>query len=121
MTAHIRYTARDMLHPATQSTAIIGGVIRELGFAGALMTDDLAMQALTGTPGERAAAALAAGCDVALHCSGVLAETEDVLGSIGPAPAAVVARLRAARDMAAQSALTLDEAALAGERAALLS
>jgi beta-N-acetylhexosaminidase len=121
MTAHIRYTARDMIHPATQSPAIIGGVIRALGFAGVLVTDDLAMQALRGTPGERAAAALAAGCDIALHCSGVLDETADVLAACGLAPDAVLARLRAARAVAGHARTSLNEDALAAERAVLLA
>jgi beta-N-acetylhexosaminidase len=121
MTAHIRYTALDMLHPATQSPAIIGGVIRKLGFQGVLTTDDLAMQALTGTPGERAAASLAAGCDVALHCSGVLADSVDVLRAIAAASPASLARLAAAGAAARQAERALDEPALAAERAALLA
>ena len=50
---------------------VIRGVI---GFDGLLISDDLCMRALAGTPGERARAALAAGCDVVLHCNGDLAE-----------------------------------------------
>jgi beta-N-acetylhexosaminidase len=121
MTAHIRYTAQDAQHPATQSASIIGGIIRGLGFDGVLVTDDLAMQALTGSPGERAAAALAAGCDVALHCSGVLAETADVLGALPDMAARSAARLRAAADMARRAREALDVAALAEERAGLLA
>ncbi len=124
MTAHIRYTARDMLNPATQSHAIVAGIIRAtgagLGFAGVLTTDDLAMGALSGTPGERAARALAAGCDIALHCSGVLAESADVLAGIAEISAAAAARLAAGRRMATEAARELDEAALAAERDALL-
>jgi beta-N-acetylhexosaminidase len=121
MTAHIRYTAQDML-PATHSAAIVGRTIRgAIGFDGVLVTDDLAMQALSGTPGARAAAALAAGCDVALHCSGVLAETRDVLAAIPDATPACLARLDAAWRLAASRRITLDGAALAAERAALLA
>jgi beta-N-acetylhexosaminidase len=121
MTAHIRYTAKDMQNPATQSASIISGVIRALGFNGVLITDDLAMQALSGSPGERAHTALAAGCDIALHCSGVLAETADVLASVPDAPAATLARLAAATVAAGSARIALDADALAGERAALLS
>jgi beta-N-acetylhexosaminidase len=121
MTAHIRYTARDMVFPATQSAAIIGGVIRATGFAGVLITDDLAMQALTGTPGARAAAALAAGCDVALHCSGVLQETRSALAATAEVGPRLAARLRAARAQAELAREALDEVALADERAALLA
>ena len=123
MTAHIRYMKQDM-HPATLSAAIIERVIRApdaIGFAGVLVSDDLAMGALSGTPGERAARAVAAGCDVALHCSGVLAETQDVLGSVPEATQACLDRLAAARRMALAARQVLDGAALASERAALLA
>ena len=84
MTAHVLYPAWDAGRPATISPSVIAAVIRgALGFSGVLVTDDLAMNALRGTPGERAAAAIAAGCDLALHCSGVLADTVDVLSSVG--------------------------------------
>ncbi len=119
MTAHIRYTAQDMENPATLSPALIG-LIRSLGFDGVLTTDDLAMQALTGSPGERAARALAAGCDVALHCSGVLADSADVLESIPPATGAALARLRAGAAQAGAARVKLDVPALTAERAGLL-
>ncbi len=121
MTAHIRYMQQDMIHPATQSAAIISRIIRApeaIGFQGVLVTDDLAMEALTGAPGARAAAALAAGCDVALHCSGVLADSRDVLEAIPEPTASCLARLAAAR--AAVGRVGLDAAALADERAGLL-
>ena len=121
MTAHIRYRTLDM-QPATQSATIIGQVIRgRIGFDGILVSDDLAMQALSGTPGERSARAIAAGCDVALHCSGILDETRDVLASVGPASAATLDRLAAAREMARSLRQALDADALAAERAALLA
>ncbi len=123
MTAHIRYMKQDM-HPATLSAAIIERVIRApdaIGFGGVLVSDDLAMGALSGTAGERAARAVAAGCDVALHCSGVLAETRDVLDSVPEATRACLDRLAAARRMAAAARQVLDADALAAERAALLA
>ena len=121
MTAHIRYTARDMTAPATQSAAIIEGVIRATGFAGVLVTDDLAMHALTGDPGERAAAAVAAGCDVALHCSGVLEESASVLKAVPPLAVRSATRLAAGRAQAAAARQDLDVAGLAEERAVLLA
>jgi beta-N-acetylhexosaminidase len=126
MTAHIRYTARDMLNPATLSPAIVAGIIRAatgggFGFDGVLTTDDLAMGALNGTPGERAARAVAAGCDIALHCSGVLAESADVLAALPEMSATGVARLAAARNLARGAAQPLDEVLLAAERDALLA
>lgn len=88
MTAHIVYDAIDSRAPATTSPTVIAGVIRDqLGFDGLLLSDDLSMGALTGSLGSRTAAALAAGCDVALHCNGdgaemrAVAETAPLLGS----------------------------------------
>ena len=71
MTAHIVYRALDPDRPATTSRTVIEDVIRgAIGFDGLLVSDDLSMEALRGTLGERAAAASAAGCDVLLHCNG---------------------------------------------------
>jgi beta-N-acetylhexosaminidase len=120
MTAHIRYTAQDMTHPATQSPALIR-LIRGLGFHGVLTTDDLAMQALTGSPGARAARALAAGCDIALHCSGVLDESAEVLASIPDITPVARARLDAGRAMADAARVALDIPALTAERESLLA
>jgi beta-N-acetylhexosaminidase len=74
MTAHIVFSAYDPDHPATQSPEMIRVIREEIGFQGLLMTDDLNMQALAGTLGERTRASMAAGCDIALHCKGDMAE-----------------------------------------------
>jgi beta-N-acetylhexosaminidase len=75
MTAHVVYTALDPEHPATTSRKVMDEVIRgHIGFDGLVMSDDLSMRALSGTLQERAEAAFAAGCDVALHCNGRLEE-----------------------------------------------
>lgn len=79
MTAHIVYSCLDNALPATTSATVISTIIRgEIGFDGALMSDDLSMQALSGTIAERTAAALSAGCDLALHCNGDLSEMRQV-------------------------------------------
>ncbi|MBC6416584.1 MAG: beta-N-acetylhexosaminidase [Rhodospirillales bacterium] len=94
MTAHIVYEALDAAAPATASAVMVGQVIRrELGFAGLLVSDDLSMQALSGSLGERAKAALAAGCDLALHCNGRMEEMAEVASAVGPMSAAAEARL----------------------------
>lgn len=93
MTAHIVFRAIDPHHPATQSAALISGVIRgEIGFDGLLLSDDLNMDALAGDLAERARAALAAGCDVALHCNGDLAEMRTVRAAAGPMSTAAQTR-----------------------------
>ncbi|MCX7383841.1 MAG: beta-hexosaminidase, partial [Alphaproteobacteria bacterium] len=79
MTAHVVFTALDPLLPATTSRIMIDQVIRGfIGFGGALMSDDVSMEALSGSIGARTAAALAAGCDLALHCNGKLDEMKEV-------------------------------------------
>jgi beta-N-acetylhexosaminidase len=75
MMAHVVYTAWDPDRPASQSSIVIDEVIRKrIGFDGFLMSDDSNMNALKGSMAERAAACVAAGCDVALPCNGVLSD-----------------------------------------------
>ncbi len=124
MTAHILYPALDPQRPATLSPSIIRDVIRgAIGFAGVLVSDDLAMRALTGAPGELAVAALDAGCDLVLHCTGVLAETASLLDACPAITPAAGERLAAARALACvrrDPALLAARDALAAEREALL-
>ena len=85
MTAHIVYTAIDAEAPATLSPLVIREIIRaSMGFDGVLVSDDLSMKALGGAIGARAARALAAGCDLALHCNGDPAEMSDVAAAVAP-------------------------------------
>ena len=103
MTAHILFRALDHQACATQSKAIIDEIIRgEIGFEGALLSDDLSMEALGGPLGERAAFALEAGCDLALHCNGDIDEMRSVLETVGPLDGA--ARSRVERAMAERRA-----------------
>jgi beta-N-acetylhexosaminidase len=94
MTAHIVYSAIDPRAPATLSARVITEVIRgEVGFDGVLISDDLSMRALGGGLGERTRQALAAGCDLALHCNGDPAEMEEVVSAARPISALTAARL----------------------------
>jgi len=94
MTCHVVFEAWDAGHPATLSSTVIADVIRgRLGFDGLLLTDDIDMKALTGSAGEKAAAALAAGCDVVLDCWGGMDEMTDIASRIGEATAMTRARL----------------------------
>jgi len=80
MTAHIAYAAFDGQAAATVSSRVIGEIIRrEIGFDGLLMTDDLGMNALGGTLADRGKRAIAAGCDVLLHCSGFIKDATAIL------------------------------------------
>lgn len=82
MTAHIRFTALDDA-PATASARMIGLIRDRIGFDGLLMTDDITMNALSGSEPKRAAAAIAAGCDLVLHCNGTIASMEGVAAAAG--------------------------------------
>jgi beta-N-acetylhexosaminidase len=118
MTGHLLLEALDPRHPVTLSHDIIGRVIRRaIGFQGVLVSDDLAMQALRGAPGALAQHAIAAGCDLALHCTGVLAETAEVLADCPALSEAAAARLAESRAVAAAARQpALDPAMLAGLR-----
>jgi beta-N-acetylhexosaminidase len=96
MTAHVVFAAHDPALPATQSPAMIRVIRERIGFNGLLLTDDLNMQALSGTLAERAARAIAAGCDIALHCKGDLSEMQAVAAAAGAMGPATHARAQAA-------------------------
>jgi beta-N-acetylhexosaminidase len=83
MTAHVVFSAIDPSAPATTSATMVGQVIRDsIGFEGLLMSDDVSMGALSGSLAERSRAAIAAGCDVVLHCNGKLAEMEEIASTV---------------------------------------
>ena len=118
MTAHIIFSAYDDL-PATQSPAMIRAIRDEIGFAGLLITDDLNMQALAGSLGQRAARSIASGCDIALHCKGDMAEMLQVASAAGAMTEAARARATAALAQR-RPAKSVDIAALEAEFSALL-
>jgi beta-N-acetylhexosaminidase len=73
------------------------------------MSDDVSMQALSGSIGERTAAAIAAGCDLALHCNGDLAEMQAVAAN-APTLTGRTAERAAAALAARRAPEPLDEA-----------
>lgn len=110
MTAHVTYTALDPARCATLSPTVIDFIRNDIGFSGLLMSDDLGMKAL-GNPqsgghaagsnalsdfGARAMASIEAGCDIALHCSGDLAEMRSISEALGLISPAAERRLDAA-------------------------
>ena len=92
MTAHVVYEALDPDSPATTSAKVIGQIRDTIGFKGLLMTDDISMGALSGPIETRARAALAAGCDIVLHCNGKLDEMRGVAEAAGRMSPAARAR-----------------------------
>lgn len=95
MTAHVVFAAFSD-EPATLSPEMVRVIREDIGFAGLLMTDDLNMEALSGTLAARAARARAAGVDVVLHCKGDLAQMVEVAGAAGRLEGAARARAEAA-------------------------
>ena len=118
MTAHIVFSAYDD-QPATCSAPMIRVIRDQIGFGGLLMTDDLSMQALSGTIGERAAASRRAGCDVMLHCNGNLGDMQAVAAASGVLAGAALARAEAAL-AARRTPDTADPKALDAELAQLV-
>jgi beta-N-acetylhexosaminidase len=83
MTAHVVFSAIDATQPATTSATIVEQVIRGgIGFQGLLMSDDVSMNALTGSIADRTRAIVSAGCDMVLHCNGDLAEMRQVAAEV---------------------------------------
>jgi beta-N-acetylhexosaminidase len=115
MTAHLVFAALDPDLPATQSPTMIRLIRDEIGFQGLLMTDDLNMEALSGSLADRTARSMAAGVDVALHCKGNLAEMAAVVDAAGQMTPAAMARGKAA--LALRRKVAADMPALLAELA----
>ena len=121
MTAHVVFTAIDPAAPATTSPVIVREVIRvSIGFQGLLMSDDVSMGALSGPIGERTRAAIAAGCDVVLHCNGAMDEMREVAAA-APSLAGEAARRAEAALARRRPAAAVDVAARRAEFLALMS
>lgn len=122
MTAHVRYTAWDRENPGTLSPSVVGEVIRQhIGFTGLLLTDDLDMEALSGTVPERAERAIAAGCDIALNC---WARMDDMIGIASRLPTmsdGTTARLQRALELRRDKGTAGNHAELIARRDALLA
>lgn len=100
MTAHVVYTAFDAQRPATTSPVVVRDIIRgAIGCEAVLLSDDLSMKALKGDFAERTAATLDAGCDLALHCNGNMAEMQAVAAALRPLGDAALERLARAETM----------------------
>src|SRR5512133_3787955 len=121
MTAHVVYTAIDPIAPATTSVTLVRDVIRDwLGFRGLLMSDDISMGALSGSIEARSRAAIAAGCDVVLHCNGELDEMRAVASAVPVLGGEAAARADAALERRGR-VLEHDLAALRAEWTALIN
>lgn len=95
MTAHVVYDAVDD-QPATLSADVMRLVRDDIGFEGLIMTDDIGMKALAGSPASIAKRALDAGCDVVLHCNAALSARIDTAAAAGVMTDQAQARAQAA-------------------------
>jgi len=122
MAAHVLYTAWDRDRPASVSPIVVEKVIRgRIGFDGLLMSDDIAMEALSGPLGERARAVIAAGCDLVLHCSGRLEDNEAIAEALGDIADSARKRLDGAMARIAGRTASHEYDALVTKRDALLA
>lgn len=120
MSAHIRYTAWDADNPATLSSFVIENIIRgKIGFTGLLLTDDVDMEALSGSVPERSERAIAAGCDVVLNCWAKMDDMTGIAERVPTMSEAVSARLEAALAYPGEVE-EADQAELLAKRDALL-
>jgi beta-N-acetylhexosaminidase len=118
MTGHVVFDAIDPDRCATESPAVVRLIREEIGFDGLLMTDDLSMKALGGRFDGRVARALAAGCDMILHCNGEPEEMVEVAGAVPALSGQALARAERALALRDRGA-GLDVASLEAEFSAL--
>lgn len=113
MVAHLIFTQIDPERPASVSPRVIDLIRHDIGYDGVLITDCLSMEALKGTPGERVAAALDAGNDIALLSQGGLEASEAAAKAARPLTAETLERI--ARGERKRASLRVDAAALHAE------
>jgi beta-N-acetylhexosaminidase len=121
MSAHVVFTAIDRKRPATTSKKAVKLMREHLGFQGLLLSDDLVMNALSGTLTERAEAALKAGCDAVVHWNGDMAEMQQVAAGAGKLKGRAARRASAALARIVHTPEPLDEREARERFAAMLA
>lgn len=122
MTGHLLFQAWDPVLPSTQSPFVIEEIIRKrIGFDGLLLTDDLDMEALSGTVPERAEVSVKAGCDIALNCWAKRADMEGICARLPSMPEATAIRLARALEGVGVTNRSADNADLVAKRDAMLA
>jgi len=121
MVAHCVYTAIDSGRPASISPAAIALIREKIRFNGVLIADDIGMKALQGSLADNAAATLAAGCDLTLHCSGNLLEMQEIAPAVETLTEAAAKRLAAGSAWMRQDMVGFDAAAEQASLSGLMS
>lgn len=106
MTAHIIYEALDPKNPVTQSSKAISYIREDLGFGNILVSDDLNMNALSGTLASRASKSIQAGCDAVLHCKGTIEEYASVAAVVGDVDDSLLKKIKIAYQIPGLNKLT---------------
>ncbi len=104
MTAHVLIPSLDKDQPVSTSKGIMKDIVRDwIGYDGLVMSDDLYMEALSGSMAVRAKAVLDAGCDVGLYCKGILEQVRQT-GEMSPVLAGdALRRFQASVDLLGQA------------------
>ncbi len=118
MTGHIVFEAFED-RAATVSPAMVQVIRQVIGFEGLLMTDDISMEALDGDLKHRARAAIAAGCDLVLHCNDTFEDRVAIADASGPVSDQAMARIHAV-EAARRTPDEIDIPAIEAELASLL-
>jgi beta-N-acetylhexosaminidase len=113
MVAHLIFTQIDPERPASISPPLYDLIRNDIGYDGVLITDCLSMEALKGTPGERVAAALDAGCDIALLTQGGFDASVAAVAAARPLTAETLERIK--RGERKRASLRVDALALHAE------
>jgi len=122
MTAHIVFAAIDDSAPVTFSRRMVDTIIRgEIGFGGVLISDDISMGALAGTLAQRTRRAIGAGCDLVLHCTGVMAEMVEIAAAAPPLSPAAENRIARGEARRRRGRSPVDAPAVAARFAELLA
>lgn len=93
MVAHLVFTQIDAQRAASVSPDVYALIRNDIGYDGVLITDCLSMEALKGTPAQRVAAALDAGCDIALLTQGGLEASISAASGARPLTGQTVERI----------------------------
>ncbi|SFZ85494.1 beta-N-acetylhexosaminidase [Devosia enhydra] len=113
MVAHLIFTQIDPERPASVSPILCDLIRSDIGYDGVMITDCLCMEAISGTPPERVAAALLAGYDVALLSHGGVPVWSKAAEAARPVTDETLKRI--ARGESKRGSLSVDVAALHGE------
>ena len=120
MTAHAVYSHNSRSAVTISRSSLTELIRAAIGFDGLLMSDDLDMKALTGDLTRKTERALKAGCDIALQCSGNLADSVKVAKGAQRLSGRAYARAMIA-DNCADHVTKFDRAATEAEFGALMA